>query len=97
MVIKVAEKVSESMNMFSGNSNKKNKLVKFVLDDPHMIWVRMMRKKNNRHECKEQFTEFGTCNGVSAAGTKLYNWKTTQSSNGPAGLGSKIEKENKAN
>ena len=36
--MEVTKKVSESMNMFSGNSSGKNNLVKLVLDDTHMIY-----------------------------------------------------------
>ena len=40
MVMEVAEKLSESMSLFTGNSSRKNKLVKLVLDDPHMIYTK---------------------------------------------------------
>jgi hypothetical protein len=35
--MEVAKKVSELMNMFSGNSSRKNNLINLLLDDPHMI------------------------------------------------------------
>ncbi len=38
-VMEVAKKVSESMNMFSGNSSRKSNLSKLLLDDPHMIYT----------------------------------------------------------
>ncbi len=37
-MMEVTKKVSESMNMFSGNSSGKNNRVKLVLDDTHMIY-----------------------------------------------------------
>ncbi len=37
MVMEVAKKVSESMNTFSGNCRRKNRLINLLLDNPHMI------------------------------------------------------------
>ena len=46
MGMEVAENVSELMNMFSGVSNKKNYLVEFVQDDPHMNYATTDEKVN---------------------------------------------------
>jgi hypothetical protein len=37
--MEVVEKVSESVNMFTGGSGGNNNLVELVLDDPHMIYT----------------------------------------------------------
>jgi hypothetical protein len=50
---------------------------------------------NNKWE--EQYAELEAHAGVTVVGTKLPNWKTTQMSNGRAGLDSRIEKEIAAN
>jgi hypothetical protein len=36
-VIEATKKVSESMNIFFGDSSRKNNLINLFLDDPHMI------------------------------------------------------------
>jgi hypothetical protein len=37
MLMEAVKKVSESMNMISGNSSRKNNLINLLLDDPHII------------------------------------------------------------
>jgi hypothetical protein len=46
---------------------------------------------------EENYADFEACDGMSAKGSKLYNWKQTQLSSGPAGWDAKIKKEIEAN
>jgi hypothetical protein len=59
--------------------------------------VQKKRVMSSRDVWEQDYTDFKACEGMPARGSKEYNWRQNQLSNGPAGLGANIKKEIEAN